>query len=147
MTVKTILQYDDIMSNLINDYSIDAKIRFRFLNMRKQFEPIVQNFQKVREEILKKHAETREDGTMGIFRPEIPDRTKFDSDDAYNKAVEEYNAAMTKYDVTLAEFQKDLDPILNDEANIQFTKFKVDEIMSAGLSSDALLVIIDLIEE
>lgn len=147
MTVKTILQYDDIMSNLINDYNIDAKIRFRFLNMRKQFEPIVQNFQKVREEILKKHAETREDGTMGIFTPERPDRTKFDSDDDYNKAVADYNVAMEKYNTSLEEFQKDLEPILNDDANIQLTKFKADEIMNAGLSSDALLVIYDLIEE
>ena len=137
MLVRDVLKYDDIMRDLIDNSQLNAKIKFRFLNMRKQFEPIVQNFQSVREEILKKHSETKEDGTMGIFAPE---RDKFESEEAYNEAV-------TSFEKTVEAFNKDIDPILNDEAKIEITKFKADEMMDAGISSDALLVMYDLIEE
>lgn len=137
MLIKDVLKYDDIMRDLIDNSQLNAKIKFRFLNMRKQFEPIVQNFQSVREEILKKHSETKEDGTMGIFAPE---RDKFETDEAYNEAV-------TSFEKTVESFNKDIDPILNDEAKIEITKFKADEMLEAGISSDALLVLYDLIEE
>ena len=55
MKVNEILQYDDTMKNLIDNTNMDVKIKFRFLNMRKQFEPVVQNFQQMREEILQKY--------------------------------------------------------------------------------------------
>lgn len=147
MTVKTILQYDDIMSNLIDNTAIDAKTRFRFLNMRKQFEPIVENFKTVREDILKTYSEIREDGTMGIFKPEEPVKDQFDSNESYNDALSKYNDAMDKFIETTKKFEADVNRILDDTVNIQISKFKVDEIMNAGLSSDALLVIYDLIEE
>lgn len=137
MKVNEILQYDDTMKNLIDNTTMDAKIKFRFLNMRKQFEPVVQNFQQMREEILQKYSEKKEDGSMGIFEPE---RDAFESD-------KDYDAALKKFQDTVESFQKDVNSILNDDANIELVKFKAEDIMNAGIPSDALLVIIDLIEE
>jgi len=137
MKVNEILQYDDTMKNLIDNTNMDVKIKFRFLNMRKQFEPVVQNFQQMREEILQKYAEKREDGSMGIFEPE---RKSFESD-------KDYDAALKKFQGTVESFQKDVNSILNDDANIELTKFKAEDIMNAGIPSDALLAIFDLIEE
>lgn len=137
MKVNEILQYDDTMKNLIDNTNMDVKIKFRFLNMRKQFEPVVQNFQQMREEILQKYAEKREDGSMGIFEPE---RKSFESD-------KDYDAAFKKFQDTVNSFQKDVNSILNDDANIELTKFKAEDIMNAGIPSDALLAIFDLIEE
>lgn len=137
MKVNEILQYDETMKNLIDNTTMDAKIKFRFLNMRKQFEPVVQNFQQMREEILQKYSEKKEDGSMGIFEPE---RDAFESD-------KDYDAALKKFQDTVESFQKDVNSILNDDANIELVKFKAEDIMNAGIPSDALLVIIDLIEE
>lgn len=138
VTVKEILKYDDTLRNLIdNGTQMNSKIKFRFLNMRKQFEPIVENFQKMREEILQKYAETREDGTMGIFAPE---KEKFDSDEAFDKAVAEFQSTVDK-------FNDEVNKILDDEADIEISKFKADEIMNAGIPSDALLILYDIIEE
>ena len=137
MKVNEILQYDETMKNLIDNTTMDAKIKFRFLNMRKQFEPVVQNFQQMREEILQKYSEKKEDGSMGIFEPE---RDAFESD-------KDYDAALKKFQDTVESFQKDVNSILNDDANIVLVNFKAEDIMNAGIPSDALLVIIDLIEE
>ena len=137
MKVNEILQYDETMKNLIDNTTMDAKIKFRFLNMRKQFEPVVQNFQQMREEILQKYSEKKEDGSMGIFEPE---RDAFESD-------KDYDAALKKFQDTVESFQKDVNSILNDDAIIELVKFKAEDIMNAGIPSDALLVIIDLIEE
>ena len=138
MKVKDVVQYDDILKNLIdNGTQLDTKIKFRFLNMRKQFEPIVQNFMQMREEILNKHAEQREDGTVGIFAPE---EDKFESREDFNKAVEEFQK---KVDA----FNSEVNNILEDKADIEFTKLKADDIMHAGIPSDALLALYDIIEE
>lgn len=138
MKVKDVVQYDDILKNLIdNGTQLDTKIKFRFLNMRKQFEPIVQNFMQMREEILNKHAEQREDGTVGIFAPE---EDKFESKEDFNKAVEEFQK---KVDA----FNSEVNKILEDKADIEFTKLKADDIMNAGIPSDALLALYDIIEE
>lgn len=137
MKVNEILQYDETMKNLIDNTNMDVKIKFRFLNMRKQFEPVVQNFQQMREEILQKYSEKKEDGSMGIFEPE---RDAFESD-------KDYDAALKKFQDTVESFQKDVNSILNDDANIELVKFKAEDIMNAGIPSDALLAIFDLIEE
>ena len=137
MTVQTVLQYDSIMSNLIDNTNIDGIYKFKFLQMRKQFEPAVANFNKVREEILAKHSKTNDEGQLGIFQPV---REKFDSDDAYNTAVKEYETSITK-------FNEELQPILDEEVKIEFKKFKAADIMNSGIPSDALLALYDLIEE
>ena len=137
MTVQTVLQYDSIMSNLIDNTNIDGIYKFKFLQMRKQFEPAVANFNKVREESLAKHSKTNDEGQLGIFQPV---REKFDSDEAYNDAVKEYEESITK-------FNEELQPIFDEEVKIEFKKFKAADIMNSGIPSDALLALYDLIEE
>lgn len=137
MTVQTVLQYDSIMQNLIDNTNIDGIYKFKFLQMRKQFEPAVANFNKVRDEILSKHSEVNEEGQTGIFRP---NRDKFESDEDYDKAVK-------KYEESIEEFNKEIQPIFDEEVKIEFQKFKAVDIMNSGIPSDALLALYDLIEE
>ena len=137
MKVKDVLRYNDIMKNLIDNSSLPAKVKFRFLNMCKQFEPVVENVNKVRDEALRKYAETREDGTYGIF---VPEQDKFESEDAYNNAVKKFKASVKS-------FEADMKPVEDEDVNIEFTKFSAEEIMDAGLPADVLLAIYDLIEQ
>jgi hypothetical protein len=137
MQVKDIVKYDQIMTNIIDNSSVSGIIKFKFLQMRKQFEPVIDNVNKIRDEILTKYSETNEEGQSGIFQPV---RDKFSSDEEYDKAVEKFNDS-------IAKFNADMDPVFEEDVKIEFTKFKAADIMNAGIPSDALLAIFDLIEE
>lgn len=138
MTNGEILNYNKIIKNLI-DYATDinALVKFRLLGMLKQFEPIVQNYEKVREDYITKHGSTDESGRFGIFPPKQNE----------GEADEDFKNRVTEYENILKNFNTALDEILNSESNIEIKKFKYTEIMDAGIPSDYLVAIYDLIEE
>lgn len=138
MQVKTVLDYNKIIKSIIdNERNIDALVKFRLLGMCKQFEPIVANFETVREEKIMQYGTTTEDGNTGIIPPI---RNKFENDEDFEKAQNEFEE-------TVAKFTADLNKVLDSEINIEIKKFKPEDIMDAGLPSDYLLAIYDLIEE
>lgn len=138
MTNGEILNYNKIIKNLI-DYATDinALVKFRLLGMLKQFEPIVQNYEKVREDYITKHGSTDEAGRFGIFPPKQNE----------DETDEDFKNRVTEYENVLKNFNTALDEILNSESNIEIKKFKYTEIMDAGIPSDYLVAIYDLIEE
>lgn len=138
MTNGEILNYNKIIKNLIdNTTDINALVKFRLLGMLKQFEPVIQNYEIVREDFIKKYGTYDESGRFGIFPPERKEDT---TDEDYDKSVSEFDKLMV-------QFNDALDEILNSESDIKIKKFKYTDIMDAGLPTDYLVAIYDLIEE
>ena len=137
MRVEEVIRYNQIVKDIFEHTSIDGTLKFRFLQMAKQFAPVVENFDQVKQEILQKYSETKPDGRSGIF---MPVREDYDSDEAYNVAVTDYQDKIKK-------FEADLTPVLNEDVTIELKKFKSNEIMNSGIPLEALLILYDFIEE
>ena len=137
MMIKDILNYNDAIKDIIdNTKNVNALVKFRLLGMCKQFEPIVSNYDVIYNEKIKQYG-TVVDDRVGIIQP---DRNKYSNEEEYNKAVEAYESSYKK-------FVDDMDQVLNSEANINIQKFKYTDIIDAGLPSEYLIAIYDLIEE
>ena len=138
MKVSEILDYNNVIKAIIdNAKDVNALVKFRLLGMCKQFEPIVANFETIRQEKIAQYGTTDENGNVGIF---VPKKEDFENDDDYKKASEEF-------ETTIEKFTADLNEVLNSESDIEIKKFKYTDIMDAGLPSDYLIAIYDLIEE
>ena len=138
MKVSKILDYNNVIKAIIdNAKDVNTLVKFRLLGMCKQFEPIVANFETIRQEKIVQYGTTDENGNVGIFAPKKED---FENDDDYKKASEEFETIIEKFTV-------DLNEVLNSESDIEIKKFKYTDIMDAGLPSDYLIAIYDLIEE
>ena len=138
MTNGEILKYDGIIKNLIdNATDINSLAKFRLLGMLKQFEPIEQNYNTIREDNIRKLGTMSDDGRFGIFEPK---REAFEDDDSFNTAFEDYEKTIKAFDDALNE-------VLNSESDIEIKKFKYGDIMNAGIPTKYLVAIYDLIEE
>lgn len=138
MKLETILQYNDIFKNLIdNAKEINALVKFRLLGIVKQFEPIVTNFEIVREEKIRQYGKQQENGSIGIVSP---DRDKFENEEEYNKAETEFHDAV-------AAFNADMNELLQSDVDIEIKKFKPDEVIDVGIPADFLVLLYDFIEE
>lgn len=138
MTVNDILNYNNIIKGIIdNTKEVNALVKFKLLGMCKQFEPIVENFETVRQEKIAQYGTKDENGNIGIFSPNKDD---FKDDKDYDKALYEYQK-------TISNFTNAIDEVLNSDADTTIKKFKYSEIMDAGIPSDYLIAIYDLIEE
>jgi hypothetical protein len=138
MKLETILQYNDIFKNLIdNAKEINALVKFRLLGIVKQFEPIVTNFEIVREEKIRQYGKQQENGSIGIVPP---DKDKFENEEEYNKAEAEFHDAV-------AAFNADMNELLQSDVDIEIKKFKPDEVIDVGIPADFLVLLYDFIEE
>lgn len=138
MKTEDILKYDDIIKSLIdNATDINSLIKFKLLGMLKQFETEVQNFEKIRGELISKYGSTDDEGRIGIF---TPIKENYDSDEEFNKAVKDYEDSVNK-------FNEELNVILESDSTTKINKFKAEDIMNAGIPADYLIALYDLIEE
>lgn len=138
MTINDVLNYNKaIMTIIDNINNMPALVKFKMLGMCKQFEPIVSNFDSIRQDKIRQYSNNKEDGSSGII---MPNKDDFENDDEYTKAVAEYEDCIKK-------FTDDIKELLNSEADITVKKFKVDEIMNVGIPSEYLISIYDLMEE
>ena len=138
MTVRDIMQYDGIIKSIIdNSKNVNTLIKFKLLGMCKQFEPIVANFETIRNEKIAENGTANESGGISILPP---DKENFENDEDYEKARKEF-------DDTLAKINEELNEILDSEADITIKKFKATEIIESGIPASYLIDIYDLIEE
>lgn len=138
MTVEQVLNYNRIIKIIIDDSKdVNSLVKFRLLGMAKQFEPIVFNFETIQQDKIKEYGTMNENGNIGIYPPKKED---FESDEDFEKATNEFEE-------TIKKFSTDLNEVLTSEADIEIKKFKYTDIIDAGLPSDYLLAIYDLIEE
>lgn len=138
MKVIEALKYNDAIRHMIDNTPVlDSYVKFKLLGVIKLLEPTVENYNKVREDIILKHSTSRDDGSIGIFEPNREDFT----DDA------DYEAARKDYEAARDAFSQENAHILDSEADITLPKINYREIMNSGLSSADLTAIYDLIEE
>lgn len=138
MTINDVLNYNKaIMTIIDNINNMPALVKFKMLGMCKQFEPIVSNFDSIRQDKIRQYSNNKENGSSGII---MPNKDDFENDDEYTKAVAEYEDCIKK-------FTDDIKELLNSEADITVKKFKVDEIMNVGIPSEYLISVYDLMEE
>ena len=138
MTTKDILKYNDIIKNLIdNATDVNSLVKFKFLGMLKQFEPVIQNYETIRNDLINKYGKSDGNGGVGIF---LPKKDDYESD-------EDFNNAMKEYDNTISNLNNELEKILDEDVEIKIKKFKAEDIMSVGIPADFLMALYDLIEE
>ena len=138
MTVNDVMNYNRVIKNIIDNVSnIPALIKFKLLGMCMQFESTVSNFDTVREEKIRQYSNGETNGVIGIV---APNKENYENDDEYQKAVEEY-------DNNIKQFSADMSKVLESETEINIKKFKAEDIMNAGIPSEYLIHIYDLIEE
>lgn len=138
MKVKEVLNYNRIIKAIIdNANDVNSLVKFKLLGMLKQFEPIVANFETIRDEKIVKYGKTTEDGQTAIISPKKDD---FENDEEFEKASKEYEDIIKK-------FTSEMDEVLDSEIDIEIKKFNYDDIMNAGVPSDYLVAIYALIEE
>lgn len=138
LTVGEVIEYNRIIKSIVdNATDVNALVKFKLLGMCKQFEPIVANFEVVRDEKIKQYGTIKDDGRIGIY---MPVRTDFKNDEDFNKAMEDFEA-------TIDKFNTEINEVLASDSKLQLTKFKYTDIMNAGLPSDYLIAIYNLIEE
>lgn len=138
MKVNEVLEYNRIIKAIIDNASdVNALVKFRLLGILKQFEPIVGNFETIRQEKIMEYGTQTEDGNTGIIPPKKED---FEKDEDYDKAFK-------TFEDTVKKFNDDLNEVANSEAEINLKKFKYTDIVDAGIPADYLVAIYDLIEE
>ena len=138
MTVNEVLNYNQIIKSIVdNAPNVNALIKFKLLGMCKQFEPIVENFEKVRQDKIREFGTVSGDGNIGIIPPNKDD---FEDDNDFEKAQEEFNETVDKFNAAIEE-------VAMSEVKVEIEKFKSADIMDAGLPANFLLAIYDLIEE
>lgn len=136
MKVKDILNYNRIIKNIIDSNTdINALIKFKMLGMLKQFEPVITNYEIVRNDKIKEYGTFTENGNYGIF---VPQKDNYDNEDDYQKAIAQYEETFSKFDA-------DMNEIADSESDIKLTKFGA-EILDIGIPADYLLALYDLIE-
>lgn len=138
MKVSEVLNYNRIIKSIIDDSKdVNALVKFKLLGICKQFEPVVANFEIVRNDKI------AEFGTLNeVGEPEIipPKEDNFSNKDDYQKAVASYKEAWGKFSTAL-------DEILNSDVDVEIKKFKYMDIIDAGIPASYLVAIYDLIEE
>lgn len=136
MKVKDILNYNRIIKDIINNgTNISALTKFKMLGMLKQFEPIITNYEVVRDEKIKEYGVLTDNGNYGIF---VPQKNDFENEEDYQKAVDQYENVINQFDA-------DMNEVVDSEADIKLNKFGK-EILDAGISADYLLALYELIE-
>ena len=138
MKINDVLRYNRIIKDIIqNATDVNALVKFKLLGMLKQFEPIVDDFETVRNDLIRKYGKLGEDSNYGVF---LPKRDDYEDDDSYNKAVEEYEQIINK-------LNDELKKVADSELDVKIQKFKYTDIMDSGLPTDYMLALYDLIEE
>ena len=133
--LKNVLNYNTVFKNIIDNSNVSGQLKFRFLTALKQFEPVVANFNQIKDDFIVKYGSVQPDGGYAIIEP---DKQNFENDT-------EYETALNTYVENFKAFTDEINKLLEELVEINFTKFDV-SIMDANIPSDALLLIYDLIE-
>ena len=123
MKLNDIFVINDTLKDIIDtdkDSEIDPLFKFKLLGIIKNIEPLVENFNIVKNETIKKYGKENEDNTISI---DIEDSENF-----------------TKY-------VNELNKILSSEEEMDINKLKAKDVFSAGIKSEYLIKLYPIIEE
>lgn len=128
MTLNDVLVLNDIVKALIDntELKISPIFKFKLLGIVKNLEVPVGNYQMIREEKI------REYGT------EVVDEEGNPTGDVEIKADDVES---------MAKFAKDMDAFIQTDVEVDIQKLKVQEVFDAGVPSDYLVRLFNIIEE
>ena len=117
-----VLNLNQILKIIIDDSEskIDSLLKFKLLGIMKSIEPLIQNFEIIRNEKINEYGEKTDDGRVQI-------------------SVENKEAVQ--------KFNEDINKLASEEVSINITKFKPSDIFDKGLKSEYLVNLYPIIEE
>ena len=124
MKLSYIITLNTIIENLINNVQgITPSLKFKFLGIMRELSPHINNFETIRNDLIRKYGKTDE---QGITKVEKEDTENFDK---FNK----------EFDKFVSETDVDID--------VSNLKIKVADIFDKGVPANYLTLLYDLIEE
>ncbi|MBQ4523315.1 MAG: hypothetical protein IJA10_10250 [Lachnospiraceae bacterium] len=117
-----VLNLNQTLKVIIDDTEskIDSLLKFKLLGVMKSIEPLIQNFEIIRNEKINEYGEKTDDGRVQI-------------------SVENKEA--------IQKFNEDINKLANEEVSVVITKFKPDDIFDKGLKSEYLMGLYPIIME
>lgn len=117
-----VLNLNQILKIIIDDSEskIDSLLKFKLLGIMKSIEPLIQNFEIIRNEKINEYGEKTDDGRVQI-------------------SVENKDA--------IKKFNEDINKLANEEISININKFKPSDIFDKGLKAEYLIGLYPIIEE
>ena len=122
MKVKEIAQINSAIKMLLDDtkVSFGTKLKFQFLTIMKQLEPIVTNITTLRDEKIREYGTEDENGEISIKKSDTE---------------------------TITKFQKDMEELFNTDVDLVVTKINAEDIFQYKIPADYLLALYSIIEE
>lgn len=119
MKLQEIIYANQVLKTVIDnaDIEITPKLKFKLLGIMKEFEPIISNFEVIRNELISQYGTKDDDGHISINREDTESMKNF------NNAIQ---------------------PLIEEEVNVNYKKLSQAEVFT--LPSDVLLALYSLIE-
>ncbi len=124
MKLNYIITLNTIMENLINNVQgITPSLKFKFLGIMRELSPHINNFETIRNDLVRKYGKTDEQGMI-----------KVEKDDTEN-----FNNFNAEFDKFVSETDVDID--------MSKLKIKAVDVFDKGVPANYLTLLYDLIEE
>lgn len=111
-TLKYIIESTDI--------KIDALLKFKFLGIMKSIEPIINNFEIIRNEKIREFGTEMDDGSIQIVKDDM---------------------------VAIQKFSESLEDVINSEVKVNIEKIKASDIFNKGIKAEYLAQLFSIIKE
>ena len=116
-----VINANEIIKRLIEnkDLNINCILKFKLLGIMKELEPVVANFEYVKNEKIKEYGKETEDGKISINEDDDPEAFK--------------------------KYSKDIQELVS--TTVEVNTIKASDVIDKGIPVDALVAIYDLIAE
>ena len=119
MKLQEIIYANQVLKTVIDnaDIEITPKLKFKLLGIMKEFEPIISNFEVIRNELISQYGTKDDEGHISINREDTE---------------------------SMKNFNNTIQPLIEEEVNVNYKKLSQEEVFT--LPSDVLLALYSLIE-
>lgn len=119
MKLQEIIYANQVLKTVIDnaDIEITPKLKFKLLGIMKEFEPIISNFEVIRNELISQYGTKDDEGHISINREDTE---------------------------SMKDFNNAIQPLIEEEVNVNYKKLSQEEVFT--LPSDVLLALYSLIE-
>lgn len=119
MKLQEIIYANQVLKTVIDnaDIEITPKLKFKLLGIMKEFEPIISNFEVIRNELISQYGTKDDEGHISINREDTE---------------------------SMKNFSNAIQPLIEEEVNVNYKKLSQEEVFT--LPSDVLLALYSLIE-
>lgn len=124
MKLNYIITLNTIMENLINNVQgITPSLKFKFLGIMRELSPHINNFETIRNDLVRKYGKTDEQGMIKVEKEDTEN---------FNKFNEEFDKFVSETDVDI---------------DMSKLKIKAADVFDKGVPANYLTLLYDLIEE